>query len=479
MSLVEKKGIWSAAQAEAAKAVEEQVAAENLGVVRLVFADQHGILRGKTVTAAALSGAMRSGVGFSSTMMLKDTSNQTVRQVFDRAGAGDKEFFGAPDLLMIPDPTTFKVLPWAPHSGWMLCDVYSKSGIRSPLCARNICKSAENKLADIGFDIITGLEFELHIFKLEEGGLTAEHASQPGAPGMPPKIQLLTQGYQYLTEARYDLLDPVFEKLRANLEQLGLNVRTFEVEFGPSQIELTFAPDHGTKVADDAVLFRSAVKQICHRHGYHATFMCRPNLPNIMSSGWHLHQSLQDRKTGKNVFSVDAGETLSSVAKAYLAGLLEHASGATAFTTPTINGYKRYRPYSLAPDRIAWGYDNRGAMIRAVGFEERESARFENRVGESAANPYLYIASQILSGLDGISRKLEPPPAADTPYEADAKELPRTLGDALHCLESDAYLCDSFGKSFIDVFVAIKRAELSRYNMTVSDWEHREYFDLF
>ena len=116
------------------------------------------------------------------------------------------------------------------------------------------------------------------------------------------------------------------------------------------------------------VLFRSAVKQIARRHGYHATFMCRPKLPNVFASGWHLHQSLVSRADGENAFMAsDKGEALSPFGRAYLAGLLEHARASTVFTTPTINGYKRYRSYSLAPDRAIWGRDNRGVMIRVLG----------------------------------------------------------------------------------------------------------------
>jgi glutamine synthetase len=144
------------------------------------------------------------------------------------------------------------------------------------------------------------------------------------------------------------------------------------------------------------VLFRSAVKHIARRHGYHATFMCRPKLPNVFASGWHLHQSLVSRAGGENAFMAkDGGEALSPFGRAYLAGLLQHARASTVFTTPTINGYKRYRAYSLAPDRAIWGRDNRGVMIRVLGGAGDSATRLENRIGEPAANPYLYMASQI------------------------------------------------------------------------------------
>src|SRR5207253_7261691 len=127
---------------------------------------------------------------------------------------------------------------------------------------------------------------------------------------------------------------------------LGLPLRSIEVEFGPSQCEFTFSPMVGLAPADAMVLFRSAVKQIARRHGYHATFMCRPKLPNVFASGWHLHQSIVSRASGENAFAAkDSGEVLSTFGHAYLAGLLEHARASAVFATPTINGYKPHRPY--------------------------------------------------------------------------------------------------------------------------------------
>jgi glutamine synthetase len=221
---------------------------------------------------------------------------------------------------------------------------------------------------------------------------------------------------------------------------------------------------------------RSAVKQIARLNGYHATFMCRPKLPNVMSSGWHLHQSLT--RAGRNAFAAER-EDLSDIGKQYLAGLLAHARGACAFSTPTINGYKRYRPYSLAPDRVIWGKENRGALLRVIGAPGATAARIENRIGEPAANPYLYFASQIYSGLDGMARRASPPAAADTPYEASAEFLPRTLAEALEALRADQVLREGYGDTYVDYYCRMKEAEIARYNLEVSDWEHREYFDLF
>jgi glutamine synthetase len=199
----------------------------------------------------------------------------------------------------------------------------------------------------------------------------------------------------------------------------------------------------------------------------------------VLSSGWHLHQSLRDRRSNANAFASDDNEMLSSLGRNFLAGLLAHARAAAAFTTPTINGYKRYRSYSLAPDRVIWGRDNRGAMVRVLGGRGDAATRLENRAGEPAANPYLYMASQIVTGLDGVERKLDPGSSADTPYEVDAPPLPKSLEEALGALRSDACLGAGFGRNFIDYYLRIKEAEIARYRSEVTEWEQREYFELF
>jgi glutamine synthetase len=457
-----------------AKEVLKEIEAHDLKTVRFSFADQHGVLRGKTLAAREVAKALERGVTLTSTLLLKDTAHRTVFAAFTPGGGvGMPEMQGAADLLLHADPASFRILPWASETGWLLCDARFRDGRPAPYCTRTLLASALGRLATSGYDFVAGLEVEFHVFRIEQANLRPTDAGQPGNP---PEVSLLNTGYQYLTEQRYDLVEPVIEVLRKNLEKLGLPIRSLEVEFGPSQLEFTFPPMAGMAAADAMLLFRGAVKQVARRHGWHATFMCRPKLPNVMSSGWHLHQSLS--REGRNAFS-SPDAFLSDVGQQWLAGLLAHARGATALATPTINGYKRYRPYSLAPDRVTWGTENRGALVRLVGGKGDPATRLENRAGEPAANPYLYFASQIYSGLDGIERKLAPPPPADTPYEAKADLLPRTLAEALQHLKNDETLCAGLGRPFVEYYCAVKEAEIARFNLEVSDWEQREYFDLF
>ncbi|TYO64096.1 glutamine synthetase [Bradyrhizobium hipponense] len=478
MTFVARHALWSEEHKDAATRMRRIVEEKNLEVIRLGFPDQHGILRGKTIIASEAIASLESGCSITTTMLAKDTSHRTVFPVFTAGGGfGMKEMEGAADVLMVADPTTFRVLPWAPATGWVLCDLYFNDGRPVPFATRGLYRKVLNELASRGHDFVAGLEVEFHIFKLDDVHMRAEDAGQPGTP---PSVSLLSHGYQYLTEQRFDQMEPVLEILRRDVLALGLPLRSVEVEFGPSQCEFTFQPKKGMEPADNMVLFRSAVKQIAHRHGYHATFMCRPKLPNLFASGWHLHQSIISRASGENLFMANAGsEPLSAFGRAYLAGLLDHARAATVFTTPTINGYKRYRSYSLAPDRAIWGRDNRGVMIRVLGAAGDAATRLENRVGEPAANPYLYMASQVLSGLDGIDRKLDPGPSADTPYETKAPLLPKSLRDAVAALKDDPFFREKLGGEFVDYYTHIKNAEIDRFLAEVTDWEHREYFEMF
>jgi glutamine synthetase len=478
LSFVERHGLWTAEQRDAAAKLRRVVEEQKLEVIRLSFPDQHGILRGKTLIASEALRGLESGCSITTTMLAKDTSHRTVFPVFTSGGGfGLEEMQGAADVLMIPDPSTFRVLPWAPGTGWLLCDVHFADGRPVPFATRHLYKTVLADLASRGYDFMAGLEVEFHVFKLDDAKMAPADAGQPGQP---PDVSLLSHGYQYLTEQRYDQMEPVLEIIRRDVLALNLPLRSVEVEFGPSQCEFTFQPTVGLVPADSMVLFRSAVKQICRRHGYHATFMCRPRIPNVVSSGWHLHQSIVSRPTGENAFmSADQRDILSAFGRGYLAGLLHHARAATVFTTPTINGYKRYRSYSLAPDRAIWGRDNRGAMIRVLGGPNDAATRLENRVGEPAANPYLYMASQILAGLDGVDRALDPGPSADAPYETTADLLPKSLREAVFALKDDPFFRSAMGSTMVDYYVHIKNAEIERFQAEVSDWEQREYFEMF
>jgi glutamine synthetase len=486
-SFVERHGLWSAAQARAAALVDKKIGRDNLELVRFSFPDQHGVLRGKTLLAAEAADAMRRGVTMTSTLLAKDTAHFTVFPVFEAgAGMAIPEMGGAGNILMVADPETFRVLPWAENTGWLLCDCYFANGKPVPIATRRLYREALVKLAGAGFDYCAGLEVEFHLFKIEDLRLKPETLTLPPEP---PAVSHTTQGYQYLTEGRFDQVAPIMDVLRETMLALRLPLQSLEVEFGPSQYELTFAPQTGMAAADAMVLLRSALKQTARRHGYLASLMCRPRLPHALASGWHLHQSLVERKSQANAFmSGEDTAALSPLGRRFLAGLLANARAATCFAAPTLNGYKRYHgANSMAPIQAVWAQDNRGAMVRVMGAPGDPSTHLENRIGEPLANPYLYMASQIYAGLDGIARGLDPGPSADAPYRRSAEPLPATLAQAVAALRENACFRAGFGEAFVRYYAHIKEAEIARSRKAagnereeteVTEWEQREYFDM-
>jgi glutamine synthetase len=480
IGFVKNHELWSAEQQAAADELEQRLRSEDIRRVRISWCDQHGIARGKTLTTPDFILAMRNGQDFQTATLIMDTTNNIVVPLFARDGSyGVEEMAGYPDALLVPDPLTFRLLPWSRGTGWVLSDMYFQSGTSVPFCSRQLLRRSLADLDARGYGYLAGLEVEFYITKMEDKKLTPE---QSGWPPDAPGVSTVAHGFQYLTEIRNDEIDDILILLQDSLTDLDLPLRSMEDEWGPGQTEFTFDPQLGLDAADSMLLFRTAVKQICRRNGLHATFMTKPALPNFFSSGWHLHQSLVDQDGTGNAFTNhgDDGAALSELGRQFVGGLLEHASAGSIFATPTVNGYKRFAPMSFAPDRASWAVENRGAMIRVLGGPGDETTHLENRVGEPCANPYLYMAAQLAAGLDGVDRNLDPGPPDPEPYAADRPLLPVSLDRAVDALASDgAVFRKAFGDSFVDFILSIKRHEVGRYQAHVSDWEHREYFELY
>lgn len=469
--------VLSGSQPEQAADLVEQFLKEGVETVRLVFADQHGILRGKTVVTEALASAFANGIGMPSTLLLKDTAHKTVFPVWNEdVSFGETVLNGASDVLAAPDPNTATKVPWSPHSRMILCRVLDRDYKPVAFSSEHVLHRAVSELDALGYQAVMGLETEFQIFETVDASL--EH----GQATMPPdaiETRNVTQGWQYLSETRYGEAEDILDVLRRAAQNMGLEPRTIEIEMGPSQFEFTFAPSDPMTQANRYVLFRTMVKEVCHLRGLHASFMAKPKLPNAAANGWHIHQSLYSKSSGDNAFMPREAGTLTSEAAGWIAGLLDNAAASCLMTTPTINGYKRYAPFQLAPNRVAWGEDNRGAMVRALLKPGDTASRIENRVADSAVNPYFALAAQILSGTDGLRRSARPPEATTTPYAESAERLPQSLIAAVEALEKSAMYKAALGETFVNYLLQIKRAEWERYLMTVSEWEQDEYFNLF
>ncbi len=450
-----------------AQAVVEQCEAAGIHSVRVVFADQHGLLRGKTLGAA-----FERGVGVPGSLLHKDTGNVYAIDLWKQTGDATLDsLVGARNMVMRPDPATFRPLPWVDGTAIVLSELETDAGEPIPHSTRRICAQAIDRLASHGLRFKAGLELEFHLFAVDADS----------------KLGHSHPGWDLLGENTLDRIDPAIDPIRQGLVAMGFAPATIEAELGPSQIEMTFAPTVGVDIADQAMLVRTAIRHIARRTGYRATFMSRPSIGgDSFPSGWHLHQSLisaddGDDAAGPSLFMPEGSTALvSDLGQHWVAGLLHHAPAACLLTTPTVTGYKRYRPRAITPDRVSWSREHRGAMLRVVGGEGDPATRIENRVGDPAANPYLLVASQILSGLDGIEHKLVPPAATESPYEPEGgPQLPRSLGEAIDHFDASPMFRTAIGDAVVDYLVTLKRSEWNRFNAAVTDWEQREYFDLF
>ncbi len=474
---IERHGLWSKAQKKQAEALLARIEKDGIRNIRIGWGDQHGIVRGKTVTAAEFAGALRSGKDFQLVTAIFDTTNHPIVPPFGAENHLDvPEMIGLPDGVLVPDPATFQVLPWVEATGWILSDAYFRNGKPCPLSTRQILREQLAKLAAERYGLTVGLEFEFYVYKMLNPRLAPEDSGYPPAP---PDVANIAHGYQYLTETRGDEVEPLYTMLQNNLTALGLPLASLEDEWGPGQCELTFSPLPAMQAADAALLFRTAVKQLCRRNGYHASFMAVPKIANTFPSGWHLHQSLT--KGGANAFTAaaDADGPLTDAGMHYLGGLLAHAPGTALLTTPTINGYKRQRPDGFAPFKAAWALENRGAMLRVIGGPGDGASRIENRIGDPAANPYLYIASQIIAGRAGMAAGTDPGAPVTAAYLSDRAILPGSMMEALTAFEADAVLRAELGETFHHYFLSLKQFEVNRFLSAVTDWEHQEYFEMF
>jgi glutamine synthetase len=432
--------------------------------LRAAWCDWHGLLRSKSIVGkAAQEAAVHHGLGFVGTLALKDSSDRTAFPVFGGdAAAVPAGLLGAGNLLWRADPARLHPLPWTEHGAWqlgMLCDA---AGSPHALEPRGALLAAVAALARAGWRLRVGLEIEFHVYRLREPSSCMSRSPEEAAwPGPALGVTLLHPGYQLLSDAAADACEEVLAIVQHTAEGLGLPLRSLEIEFGPSQFEAVFDVMEALAAADAAVLFRNGVKQALARAGYHASFMCRPAFAQVMSSGWHLHQSLQ---------RVDGSAADEASTMRWLSGLLHHASACAALAVPSINGYARFAPNALAPTRIVAARDDRSALVRILGDAQEGSLRLENRLPEPAANPYLLIASQIFAGLDGMLRELAMPEAATS--------LPVSLAQALDALVHDDELCAGLGRERMAAFVGIKRQEIVRHAAAQdgTEWQRREYF---
>jgi glutamine synthetase len=487
MSLAQRCGAHSPAREAACAAVLQQMKSAGLQQLRVAWPDLHGQHRCKTLVGEeAVAAALHGGVGLVSTLLLKDSADRTALPVFEAGALAALPGYGAANnVLLLPDPASFTVLPWAPHTGWLRAEPWWEDGSPVAACPRRVLQQALAELAAAGYGLRCGLELEFHIHRIVDDGLAATGPDAGAWPGEPPTLRHTHPGWQLLSEAHADLAEAPLQIVRHTALGLGLPLRSLEIEMGPSQFEAVFAPTDALTAADQVLAFRNGVRQALRRAGYQASFVCKPPLAGSVASGWHLHQSLVDGE-GHNAFMAEAAagvagsarRWLSEAGAHWLAGLLTHAPGLAALCAPSIPAYARYQGGVMAPRAAVWGRDNRGALLRVVGGPGDAATRIENRLAEPLANPYLMLAGQVHAGLHGLRARLPAPPGTETPYDPAHPALPTALPQALQALADDPVLMQGLGAPMAQVYLAVRRQELARHAAAEdkAQWERREYF---
>ncbi|MEN8375372.1 MAG: type I glutamate--ammonia ligase [Gemmatimonadota bacterium] len=373
------------------------------------------------------------------------------------------------DMLLKPDFETFAVLPWGDPDNRvarLICDVYTADEEPFPGDPRNVLKRQIAAAAELGYEMMAGCEAEFFLF-------------QRAADGRPTRVTHDAGGYFDLTPV--DLGEVARRDIVNTLEAMGFEVEAAHHEVAPGQHEIDFRYESAMVTADHLATFKFVVRNVALAHGLHATFMPKP-IFGQNGSGMHTHQSLFT--DGRNAFhDADDPDELSQVMRGYVAGTLQHAQGFSAITNPLVNSYKRLVPGYEAPVNVAWSHRNRSPMVR-IPARRGMGTRMELRMPDPSANPYLALAVQLGSGLDGVRQGMTPPDPVDKNIFAltvrerrryKIRTLPRDLGEAIEHLKKDDVVKGVLGEHVLEHFVAAKEQEWEDYITQVHDWEIERY----
>jgi len=429
--------------------------------VKLGAFDVDGVLRGKYVSTEKFFSAAQGGLGFCDVVFGWDCCDQ----LYDNA-----EFTGwhtgYPDALASVDLSTFRVIPWEPATAAFLLDFSDREGRPLPISPRQVLQRVIARARGRGLEAKLAAEYEFFFFKETPESVRAKGFANLStlSPGM--------FGYSWLraSESRelvHDLLD--------GLAAFDLQIEGFHTETGPGVFEAAIAVDSALRAADKAALFKTAVKEIAHRHGVMPCFMAKwsEKLPGC--SG-HVHLSLWDGQ--RNVFSDGAGGMSRAMEQA-IAGQLALMPELTAVVAPTVNSYKRMVEGAWAPTTATWGVENRTTALRAIPGSAK-STRIEYRQAAADMNPYLAFAVAIGGALWGIEQGLTPPPAVrGNAYEARAApRLPRSLAEATARLRESAAAREILGPEFVEHYARTREWEWRQWERAVTTWELERYFEI-
>jgi glutamine synthetase len=445
--------------------VVKLVQENELRLVRFLYCDNGGIIRGKTTHASKISARMREGIG-QSLAMQAFTGVESLAPVAGMGPVGE--------FRLVPDPQTFAILPYVPNTGSMMCDMLRTDGQPWEACPRSFLKRMLARLDTQGMRAEAAVEHEFYLAREVNGHyVPADHSLCYSSTGLDEQAE-------------------VIDAILAALETQGLTVELFHTELGPAQQELSIHHADALRAADHVCRVRETVRGAARRFGLVASFAPKPWLDQA-GNGAHIHFSLWDTETtqhaSKNLFyAADARGHLSSLATHFIGGILYHLPGLVALTCASPNSYRRLLLHYWSSAYVAWGFDNREAAVRVPSpFWGREvaSTNLELKCADHSGNPYLALGGLIAAGLDGIQKQIDPgePEAIDPGNYSDEeraergiRRLPATLDEALDELEKDEALTEALGPLLTTSYLAVKRQESAYFKDITPEEEAFQHF---
>ena len=439
------------------KEIQEKIKAANVDSLRIDFPDLHGICRSKLVPAGRLEEVIEEGCNHVTATYAVDFANDVAMGT----GLGDEIQWR--DMTVKPDLNTFAVLPYQEGTARFIGNTYGPDGSPLPMDPRYVLQRIIKRYESINLQPMTASELEFFLFKRGGEGDGEVYNAHPSCvyqvnPIIDPKGMLR-----------------IFQNL---FIELGLDIIYINHEFFPGQFEVNWKYDHALKTADQTFTFKYVCKEVAAINDLLLTFMGRPKSDNG-GSGYHIHASLRDPKSGRNIFEDPTADNgVSDQLRYFLGGQMAHAKGMAAILMPTINSYRRFVLGAFCPFYLAWGWDNRTVYCR-VPAERGAATRVENRAPCASANPYLAMAAVLAAGLDGIENKIDPgEPAPGDIYGSEPgtyETVTFWLQDALKDFKDDKVLCEALGPELVQAYLALKEHEIERFRTSVTDWEFNEY----
>jgi glutamine synthetase len=439
----------------------KQAGEAGLRLVRFLWCGNDGTIRAKASTLHGLEGRISSGIGLTVAMQAMNSLDQ-LQPVEGMGPVGE--------IRLVPDPDTFRVLPYAPHLGAVLVDQLALDGQPAAVCQRTFLKRMEERLADRGTRLEVSFENEFSLATEVDGVYV------PIDSGLCFSTISATAAQDYLDE------------LVAALEAQRIPLEQYYSELGHGQHEISTEHAPALRAADEQLLVRETIRGVASRQGLVGSLAPKP-WPENAGNGGHMHFSLWDADANWNRFhDSSASDRLSAEARSFIAGVLAHLPGLCGLTAPSFNSYHRIVPQYWAGAFVAWGHDNREAPLRVPsvfwGMEEA-STNVELKAADASSNPYLAVGGLIAAGLDGLERGLEPPESVEVdPATIDEKEreargivrLPATQQEALHALERDAVLMAALGPVLAESYLAVRRSEWEAYSAGDEVFEQQGHF---